>query len=79
MWKSEYTWVFVFTSDLKYYFVSVNYQKNWQCAAVLKADAQASNDSTLLPPITSASTGQQGGTKYYKRGTISHPSQVPWH
>jgi hypothetical protein len=53
----------------------VNYQKNWQCAAVLKADQNINSDSALTP--TTASVVQN--TKFTKRGNISHPSQVPWH
>ena len=57
---------------------SVNYQKNWKCAAVLKPDGgQHQQEQSTLQIATGNVSGNNA--KYYKRGTISNPNQVPWH
>lgn len=60
----------------------VNFLKNWKCAAVLKPDgAQSAQDTGTISTNFSVTNQTTTGltTKYYKRGTISHPNQVPWH
>lgn len=56
----------------------MNYQKNWKCAAVLKQDGSESNPEAIVPSSVPV-IGNSSTTKYYKRGIISHPNQVPWH
>ena len=56
----------------------MNYLKNWRCAAVLKADGSNSNDNSMPPSINLPSTTSVT-TKYFKRGTISHPNQINFH
>jgi WD40 repeat protein len=59
----------------------MNYLKNWRCAAVLKADGPNNEAAAVtgadlsinLPASTSVTT------KYFKRGTISHPNQINFH
>ncbi|XP_059610659.1 nucleoporin seh1 [Phlebotomus argentipes] len=56
----------------------MNYMKNWRCAGSLKSDSERNQDCDT-PPVVSVSNGSVSQTKYYKKGTITHPSQVPWH
>lgn len=55
----------------------MNYLRSWRCVCVFAPHSQA----TALPEgITSVNDNQSSNTfKYYKRGTITHPNQVPWH
>lgn len=56
----------------------VNYTRNWKCSVVLKAEGSLSSYEPNLssPTFTTAAAAT---AKYYKKGTISNPSQVPWH
>ncbi|XP_067633872.1 nucleoporin seh1-like isoform X2 [Eurosta solidaginis] len=56
----------------------MNYTLNWKCAAVLKAEGSyLSYESSLHSPTFTAAAAATA--KYYKKGTISNPNQVPWH
>ncbi|XP_055917583.1 nucleoporin seh1 [Eupeodes corollae] len=57
----------------------MNYARNWKCAAVLKAEGCTPSIDTFLQTATSSNTTTPATTKYYKRGIISNPNQVPWH
>ncbi|XP_017483750.1 PREDICTED: nucleoporin SEH1-like [Rhagoletis zephyria] len=56
----------------------MNYTRNWKCAVVLKAEGSypAYESSLNSPTFTAAAAAT---AKYYKKGTISNPNQVPWH
>uniref|UniRef100_A0A1B0CEU2 Uncharacterized protein n=1 Tax=Lutzomyia longipalpis TaxID=7200 RepID=A0A1B0CEU2_LUTLO len=56
----------------------MNYMKNWRCAGSLKSESERNADCET-PPLLSVTNGAISQTKYYKKGTITHPSQVPWH
>lgn len=58
-----------------------NYKNIWKCTAVLKGDGTQS-DTEPSPAIAVPATPMislQGTARYYKLGTMSHSSQVPWH
>lgn len=58
---------------------SVNYLKQWKCAAVLKPDGtQSTHDQSMNAAIATPST-TLATTKYYKRGNLSHPNEVLLH
>lgn len=57
---------------------TVNYLKQWKCAAVLKQDGQSPQDSSNNAAITTPNT-TLATTKYYKRGNLSHPNEVLLH
>lgn len=68
------------------HFFLVNYNKTWKCAATLKPDGTNSQPDSSVQQQTQGGTVEAAGnqqlsttTKYYKRGIISHPNQVPWH
>nr|CAG4644878.1 EOG090X080D [Leptodora kindtii] len=50
-----------------------NYLHNWKCVGVLKGDGTGTNGEEGERDKTSATA------RYYKLGTISNPTQVPWH
>ncbi|XP_017463033.1 PREDICTED: nucleoporin seh1-like [Rhagoletis zephyria] len=55
-----------------------NYTRNWKCAAVIKAEGSyPSYEPSLNSPTMTSSAAATA--KYYKKGTISNPNQVPWH
>uniref|UniRef100_A0A1I8PTX8 Nucleoporin SEH1 n=1 Tax=Stomoxys calcitrans TaxID=35570 RepID=A0A1I8PTX8_STOCA len=56
----------------------MNYSKKWKCAAVLKAEGSG---PPCEPALNSPSftTSAAATAKYYKKGIISNPNQVPWH
>lgn len=66
-----------------------NYLKSWRCVCVFTPQSQAAALPEGLTSIHDKPQQQQqqqqqpstssNATKYYKKGTISHPSQVPWH
>lgn len=61
-----------------------NFINHWKCISVLKGDGtpvQGAETPILATPPNSSTPAQQppSTTRYYKLGTISHPSQVPWH
>uniref|UniRef100_A0A1A9VP25 Uncharacterized protein n=1 Tax=Glossina austeni TaxID=7395 RepID=A0A1A9VP25_GLOAU len=57
----------------------MNYIRNWKCAAVLRAES--SSGVSQEPPVSSPtfSASAAATAKYYKKGIISNPNQVPWH
>lgn len=59
----------------------MNYMQSWKCAAVLKSEgSHQQQDQTNNQPTNNASgSATPITTKYYKRGTITNPNQVPWH
>ncbi|XP_054089769.1 nucleoporin seh1 isoform X1 [Zeugodacus cucurbitae] len=55
-----------------------NYTKNWKCAALIKAEGSyPSYEPSLNSPVMTVSASATA--KYYKKGSISNPNQVPWH
>jgi len=61
-----------------------NFINHWKCISVLKGDGtpvQGAETPVMATPPNSSTPAQQAPstTRYYKLGTISHPSQVPWH
>lgn len=67
--------------------ISVNYQRNWKFAAVLKPDGSTPNNGQMGGSGGGGGAAAAAGmamssvvpatTKYYKRSIISHPNQVP--
>lgn len=69
------------TENYHKYFDAANYKNSWKCAAVLKGDGTQGDSepsATVGTPATST-ISPQGTARYYKLGTITHSSQVPWH
>lgn len=59
-----------------------NHADNWKCVSVLKGDGTQAHHVENIPApvqITTSSQTATATTRYFKLGTISHPSQVPWH
>ncbi|BFG05163.1 nucleoporin seh1 [Drosophila madeirensis] len=54
----------------------MNYNKQWRCAAVLKAEGGGPTYEPAPPTPTLAATAS-ATAKFYKKGTIGN--QVPWH
>lgn len=62
------------------YFISANHADTWKCVSVLKGDGtQAHHTESIPAPVQTTTSSQTATTRYFKLGTISHPSQVPWH
>lgn len=60
----------------------MNYLKSWRCVCVFAPQTQAAALSDVAFSMNDANKQQQNpntAIKYYKRGTITHPNQVPWH
>lgn len=58
----------------------INFKREWRCAAIVKPESGQINSEVVIPPSgNSQPVSANSTTKYYKRGMISHPSQVPWH
>ncbi|XP_037827274.1 nucleoporin seh1 [Lucilia sericata] len=56
----------------------MNYSRKWKCAAVLKAEGSGPSYEPALNSPT-FTTSAAATAKYYKKGIISNPNQVPWH
>lgn len=56
----------------------MNYRESWRCVCFFSPQSKiASLQETLLTP--SSDKPNANTARYYKRGTITHPNQVPWH
>lgn len=55
-----------------------NYLKSWRCVCVFAPQSQA-NMQEALPAGANDKGSNSRTTQYFKRGTITHPNQVPWH
>lgn len=54
----------------------MNYGRKWKCAAVLKAEGSGPSYEPALNSPT-FTTSAAATAKYYKKGFISNPNQVP--
>lgn len=78
IWRSMLLLIFTHWLIAILYCSPVNYSKKWKCAAVLKAEGSG---PPYEPALNSPSftTSAAATAKYYKKGIISNPNQVPWH
>ncbi|XP_063702738.1 nucleoporin seh1 [Culicoides brevitarsis] len=56
-----------------------NYLKSWRCVCMFAPQSQANLFQEQLPPGANDKPNNSRTTQYFKRGTITHPNQVPWH
>lgn len=56
----------------------MNCTKVWKCAAIVKPDGSQPSTENVIQSSNNPNI-KSSTTNYFKKGTISHPSQVPWH
>lgn len=56
----------------------MNYRESWRCVCIFSPQSKIANLQESLPAST-YDKPNTNTTRYYKRGTITHPNQVPWH